>query len=91
MPNDDRIENMRVHPKNRGGAYLAGVAAKRLLERVLPEGFDKHVFGHQVVAVEVPLGDSAALEYNDNECKQDGLLLSRFGSPHNEVRYKLLS
>ena len=57
----------------------------------MSDGFDKHVFGHQVVAVEVLPGDSTALEYNDSRCKQDGLLLSCFDYPYNEVRDKLLS
>ena len=47
-----RVENLGVHPKNRGGVYPAGVRCKSLCVDVMEAGFAKEELQHQMVVVE---------------------------------------
>jgi hypothetical protein len=95
-----RIENLGVHPKNRGGVYPSGVRCKALCVEVIEVGFVKEEVNHAVVAVEeTPAahirsrGEEyvSGSTYNVQKCTKDELLNTCFSVPYDGVQHMLLS
>jgi hypothetical protein len=96
-----RVENLGVHPKNRGGVYPSGVRCKSLCVEVMDVGFIKEEVNHAVVAVEeTPAahirsrGEEyvSGSTYNVEKCMKDELLNTCFNEPvGSSVQHMLLS
>ena len=95
-----RIENLGVHPKNRGGVYPAGLRCRSLALDVLDVGFSKEELCHQLVVVEAPPQEEvrsrggvyiSGTAYNREQSLKDELLCTCFEKPYGDVRHMLLA
>jgi hypothetical protein len=94
------IQNMGVHPRNRGGIYPAGIRCKSLCQELLTNGFLKEECNHVGIAVEeVPYENviQRGPDYQSMRCfnvvhsSKDELLSSCFDALHDDVRAGLLA
>ena len=95
-----RLENLGVHPQNRGGVYPTGLRCKSLCVDVLKAGFLKEEVCHQMVVVEeTPAqhirsrgeGYECGSAYNLGASVKDEYLSSCFQDPYGDVRHMLLA
>ena len=95
-----RIENLGVHPKNRGGVYPAGLRCKSLALDVLDVGVSKEELCHQLVVVEeTPIEEIRSRgneyirgsAYNREQSLKDELLCKCFEDPYGDVRHMPLA
>ena len=95
------IQQMGVHPLNRGGHYPSGERCRTLIRDVIRAGFVATDVSHNAVAVEeVPIEKlqllknknkfESALVYNQRKCKNDPWLMNSFADPFGSCQYKML-